>query len=164
MTSFYSSIEFQSLAISRNLFHKPTPNPIIKQHKQIKSKSMGGATHIYDMQMQNFVVTNCYYSDDNKTDNEAIDAQVIFDKHSISHWNENNKYMLSSNGFSEGVHKWHIRIIECNDMRQEFGIVSQLNTNIKMNEYGICETPEFGPRAIYGYNKLTKMNENGVII
>ena len=69
---------------------------------------------------------------------------------------EQNNYILSSNGYSGGSHEWTIKILQCNDKRQEFGVISNFATNITMNKYGLCDTASFGARAVYGYNSSNK--------
>eukprot|EP01083_Nonionella_stella_P049048 130822_1 len=65
-----------------------------------------------------------------------------------------DKYIASSNAFDTGYHEWSVKIIKCDSFRQEIGVVSNMNPNIQTKTNGgICGTPEFCARAVYGYHK-----------
>eukprot|EP01083_Nonionella_stella_P023161 64024_1 len=63
-------------------------------------------------------------------------------------------YVMSFNGLDDGRHEWSIEIVECDaTYRYEVGIVSVLDTEIKISEYGMCDTPALGARVVYGYER-----------
>lgn len=64
--------------------------------------------------------------------------------------------MISTNGLQHGIHEWSIKIIKCNALRQEIGIISNSDIdNIKIQKGGIKNTIGFGARAIYGNKVIT---------
>eukprot|EP01083_Nonionella_stella_P170137 578331_1 len=150
---FYQSDEFQYIARSRNIFTNDRNVDKLFAPMRLSRcnvSDVGGVD---------------YDSDDiayDQTNTESKDDEVYFDCHSSTKWTQHNKYMLSSNGFGKnsGYHEWKIKIVRTSGKRQEFGVVSTFNKNIHMNEFGICDTPMFGARVVYGYNKLVKMDKN----
>eukprot|EP01084_Bolivina_argentea_P317570 550629_1 len=140
--SFYTSQEFQSIATKRNIFDNIYIQKNIHQN-EIDYDSV-------DIEYEN--------------KNNSFQHGVCFDINSTNKWENNNKYMLSSKGFApnSGYHEWKIKILKCSkeERRIEFGIISNFDTNIDMNKYGILDTPQWGARAVYGYNTLMKLNKN----
>eukprot|EP01084_Bolivina_argentea_P100513 180436_1 len=130
---FYRSDEFQSIAHSRNIF---TNNHHAIQRRLSPVRSLR--------------LNPVHMSDD----------KVHFDRNSTAKGTNDNKYMISSKGINNGCHEWKIKIMKMNGKRQEFGVVSTLNTNIAMNECGIEDTPMFGARVVYGCNKSIRKRSN----
>merc|ERR1719229_1765535 len=64
--------------------------------------------------------------------------------------------MISTKGFSEGIHEWMIEILNCDVNLQEIGVIGcDVDQGIVIDEAGIKGTKEFGARAIYGSELLT---------
>eukprot|EP01084_Bolivina_argentea_P059965 109551_1 len=85
------------------------------------------------------------------TNHMLLDSPCSFMDHSSE---DVNKYILSSSRYRQRCHEWKIRIkrIKSDSFRQEFGIVSNFDRDIELNDRGICDTPAFGARAVYGYD------------
>eukprot|EP01083_Nonionella_stella_P066679 175818_1 len=137
---FYQSNGFQSIAHSRNIF--------------TNDRNVHNLFAPMRLSRVNVSDNVDYDSDDVAHDSEAK-TDVYFDSHSSVKWTPHNKYMLSRKGFgnNSGSHEWKIKILKTSSKRQEFGVVSTFDKNIPMNEFGICDTPMFGARVVYGYNK-----------
>eukprot|EP01084_Bolivina_argentea_P285993 490536_1 len=59
--------------------------------------------------------------------------------------------ILCSNGWNIGQHEWIFKILQCDNNRQEIGIISISDIkDLKMNRKGIRYTKSFGARALYG--------------
>eukprot|EP01083_Nonionella_stella_P147374 464862_1 len=101
---------------------------------------------------RNIYTNNVHVSEDSD-DIEYSNDSPYFDCHSAT---ERNKWMISSAGFAprSGIHEWEIKILKTNGTRQEFGVVSAFDPRMVVNEFGICDTPLLGARAVYGYNEM----------
>eukprot|EP01083_Nonionella_stella_P091354 255411_1 len=84
----------------------------------------------------------------------AFTRDVLVHSHSGTQRDSVHKYMLSPKGYNGGCHEWSIEILNSNDVKHEVGIVSNFDQNIAVNALGICDTPLFGSRVVYGYNEL----------
>ena len=166
LTQFYQSDTFQSIARARG---------IMENKKYVEPANYLGGFGCVDMLSGSEEAEEGYFSDSahsnisnysNLTYSSYGDKNhdVHFDTYSSVQWNDHNKWKVSSKGMSEGCHEWKIEIVKCNNERQEFGIISNFDEDMEMNEYGICETPEMSSRAVYGFNKLVKMDKNKKVI
>ena len=79
---------------------------------------------------------------------------VAFDSPSLCPLNHQRKFILCSRGFDHPTCiEWSIKILKCNDFRQEIGIISIFDQNLRICDGGVCDTMGFGARAVYGCNQ-----------
>ena len=80
----------------------------------------------------------------------------------IGYQHQEESYLISSKGLSQGYHEWSIKILKCDIYKQEIGVISEYVENIGKNGYtihgyghGIGGKREFGARAVYGSELYT---------